>query len=320
MRNDFEVSKLVTIGYQSPTMELRHLRYFVAVAEELNFRKASERLAVTRPALSKQIKDLEEEIGVKLLTRDTVSVALTDAGAVFLRGAASILSDVEQTTELAREAQNGRRGVLRIGSVGQIAAGFLPDALKAFRAEIPDVEIQFVEMTPHEQLIALAEDRIHLGFAYGQDVERSPGLSSLLLVRSKFGISISEEHPFAARKSIALHEVEKRPVLCLGEQRTSAHRQDIVRIFREEDVTPGPTQQIDGFESLLTMIAADQGISMLPEMLDIQKSHGIVTIPLDLEKAQPDFTMWAVWKTEDPSLLVRNFVRILRSNRGESDL
>ena len=89
-------------------------------------------------------------------------------------------------------------------------------------------------------------------------------------------------------------------------------------MFEEEGVSPGAFRQIQGFESLLTMIAADQGLSMLPEVLDLRKSHGIVTVPLILERAKPDFTMWAVWKTEGTSLLVRNFVRILERNRRES--
>ncbi|WP_193213326.1 LysR family transcriptional regulator [Luteolibacter marinus] len=297
-------------------MELRHLRYFVAVAEELNFRKAAERLNVTRPALSKQIKDLEEDTGVKLLNRDTVSVSLTDAGSVFLRGARQILDQVQQTIRLAREAQDGRQGELRIGSVGQIAAGFLPEALKAFGAEFPGVEVLFVEMTPAEQLKALAEGRIHLGFAYGREVDQSPGLASLRLVTSIFGVSVSKEHPFASRSSLSLRDLGSQSLLCLGEENSSAHRRSIERIFEEEGVKQAAMRKISGFEALLTMIAADQGVSLLPEVLDLRKSHGITTIPLDLEKAQPDFTMWAVWKNNDPSPLVRNFARILRTNRG----
>jgi LysR family transcriptional regulator, benzoate and cis,cis-muconate-responsive activator of ben and cat genes len=144
-------------------MELRHLRYFVAVAEELNFRRAAERLHVTRPALSKQVKDLEAQTGVRLLERDTVSVSLTDAGSVFLAEARGILADVDRAVGLAREAQDGRRGQLRIGSVGQIASGFLPEVLKAFGTEFPGVEVTFVEMTPVEQLAALAKSEIHIG-------------------------------------------------------------------------------------------------------------------------------------------------------------
>jgi DNA-binding transcriptional LysR family regulator len=298
-------------------MELRHLRYFVAVADELNFRRAAERLHVTRPALSKQIKDLETQMGVRLLDRDTVRASLTDAGSVFLAEARAILADVERAVGLAREAQDGRRGQLRIGSVGQIASGFLPEVLKAFRDEFPGVEISFVEMTPVEQLAGLAKGEIHIGFAYGRGADQVPGISSLLLVTSVFGVSVSKLHPLASRPSIRLAEVRNGTFLSLGDESTSSHRRDICRIFEEEGVKPRAVRQIHGFESLLTMISADQGISMLPEVLDLKKSRGIVTVPLLLEKAQPDFTMWAVWKTDDPSLLVRNFVRILGENRRE---
>ncbi len=296
-------------------MELRHLRYFVAVAEELNFRRAAERLNVTRPALSKQVKDLEEETGVKLLERDTVRVALTDAGKVFLADAQTILDDVEEAVERAREAQNGRRGQLRIGSVGQIAAGFLPDALRAFRTSFPDVEVAFVEMTPPEQLEALAKDEIDLGFAYGRDTEKVPGMSSLLLVRSTFGVSMSKDHPLAARRSLRLEDLLDQTLLFLGDEKHSTHRKDILAMFEETGATPASSRQVLGFEGLLTMIAADQGLSMLPVVLDLRASHGIVTLPLVGERAKVDFTMWAVWKTAGASLLVRNFVRLLERNR-----
>lgn len=296
-------------------MELRHLRYFVAVADALNFRRAAERLNVTRPALSKQIKDLEEETGVKLLERDTVSVSLTDAGSVFLAEARAILSDVDRAVELAREAQDGRRGELRIGSVGQMASGFLPGALKAFGAEFPQVAVSFVEMTPIEQLAALGTGEIHLGFAYGRDAEQVPELSSLPLVRSNFGVSVSQLHPFAERQRISLEDLGDLTLLCVGTEAASSHRRDMLRIFNEEGVSPGPMRQISGFDALLNMIAADQGVSMLPEVLDLRNSHAIVTVPLEVERANLDFTMWAVWRTESASLLVRNFIRLLEQNR-----
>lgn len=299
-------------------MELRHLRYFVAVADALNFRRAAERLNVTRPALSKQIKDLEQETGVRLLERDTVRVSLTDAGSVFLAEARAILSDVDRAVELAREAQDGRRGELRIGSVGQIASGFLPEALKAFGVEFPSVKVSFVEMTPIEQLAALGKGEIHLGFAYGRDAEQAPGLSSLLLVRSRFGVSVSRLHPFANRQRVGLPELAQQALLSLGDETTSTHRRNMLHIFAEEGVVPGGMRQIAGFDALLNMIAADQGVSLLPEVLDLRKSHGIVTLPLEAAHAHMDFTMWAVWRSEGAPALVRNFVRILEDNRRES--
>jgi LysR family transcriptional regulator, benzoate and cis,cis-muconate-responsive activator of ben and cat genes len=112
--------------------------------------------------------------------------------------------------------------------------------------------------------------------------------------------------------------VRNSTFLSLGDDNTSTHRREIGRIFEEEGIKPRTMRQIQSFESLLTMVSADQGLTLLPEVLDLRKSHGIVTVPLLLEKAQPDFTMWAVWKTDAPSMLVRNFVRILGENRGET--
>jgi DNA-binding transcriptional LysR family regulator len=296
-------------------MELRHLRYFVAVAEELSFSRAAARLHVTRPALSKQIKDLEEQTGVRLLNRDTVRVSLTDAGVVFFAEAQAILSNVEEATRLAREAQNGRRGRLKIGSVGQISTSFLPEALKAFHHEFPDVEVAFADMSPVEQLTALAAGQIHIGFAYGNDVEHMPGMDSLLLVTSTFGVSVSRHHSFATRESLGMRELSKETFLFLGDESTSTHRRDILEMFRVESAFAGPTREINGFESLLTMIAADQGISMLPEILDLTKSHGIVIVPLQLQQAAAEFTLWAVWRKNTDSIMVRNFIRLLETHR-----
>ncbi len=296
-------------------MELRHLRYFVAVAEELNFRRAAERLNVTRPALSKQIKDLEEETGLHLLDRDTVRVSLTDAGAVFLAEARGILGNVGDAVARAREAQDGRRGQLRIGSVGQIAFSFLPEALKAFRSSFPEVEVIFVEMTPSEQLEALEKDEIHLGFAYGRDTQDLASMSSLLLVQSTFGVSMSKDHPLASRRSLRVADLQDQQVLYLGDAKHSTHRRQMASMFEDEGSGQPPMRQIMGFEPLLTMTAADQGVTMLPEIMDLRSSHGIVTVPLVLERAKADFTLWAVWKTAGTSLLVRNFVRLLERNR-----
>lgn len=299
-------------------MELRHLRYFVAVADALNFSRASERLNITRPALSKQIKDLEAEIGARLLDRDTVHVSLTDAGAVFLSEARGILGAADRAAALARDAHEGRCGELRIGSVGQIASSFLPEALKAYRGEFPGVEVTFVEMTPIEQLAALETGKIHLGFAYGRDAERSPGLSGMLLVKSRFGASMSRLHPFAKRQNIPLAELSRQPLLSLGPESTSTHLRNILHIFSEDGITPGPMRQITGFDSLLNMLSADQGLSLLPEVLDLRNSHGIVTLPLEVTRADLDFAMWAVWRTEGSSSLLDHFLRILELNRPAS--
>lgn len=291
-------------------MELRHLRYFVAVAEELSFRKAAQRLHVSRPALSKQIKDLESEIAVKLLERDTVSVSLTKAGEIFLEDTQKLLFHAEQAIERASEAQSGRRGKLRIGSVGIIATAFLPRTLKLFHQKYPGVEVQFVEMLPAEQLAALAMGKIDIGFAYGRDVENMPSLHSLCVIHSIYGVAVSRQHPLAKKKGITLKELKQETLLCLGGSGTSSHKEAICRIFTAEGVKPGKCRQIEGFDSLVTLIAADQGISLLPHVLDLA-NQDIAIIPVLTTAADLDFHMWAVWQKNSASHHVTHFVQLL---------
>ena len=309
-RNDFDVSILVTLYYQSLRMELRHLRYFVAVAEELSFRKAAQRLNISRPALSKQVKDLEDEISVKLLERDTVSVSLTKAGELFLGDSQKLLIQAEHAIERASQAQSGHRGKLRIGSVGIIATDFLPKTLKTFNQKYPGVEVAFVEMLPVEQLDALAKGRIDIGFAYGKDVLNITSLRSLCVVHSVYGIALSRQHPLADRKGLSLKEIRAETLLCLGGDGRSSHRETISQFYTEEGIRPSKVRQVEGFDSMVTLIAADQGISLLPHVLDLA-NQGVVIIPITASKADLDFHMWAVWQRHLPSHHIKHFVQLL---------
>ncbi len=296
-------------------MELRHLRYFVAVAEELSFRKAAQRLHVSRPALSRQIKDLEEEIAVKLLERDTVSVSLTKAGEIFLEDSQKLLAQAELAVERANEAQSGHRGKLRIGSVGIIATDFLPKTLRIFNQKYPGVEVSFVEMLPVEQLDALAKGRIDIGFAYGKAVENMPSLRSLCVIHSIYGLAVSRQHPLARRKKITLKEVRAETLLCLGGDGRSTHRDTICGFYADEAVKPAKVRRVDGFDSLVTLIAADQGISLLPLVLDLA-NQGVVIIPIEATTADLDFHMWAVWQRHMPSRHIKHFVQLLEERLG----
>jgi DNA-binding transcriptional LysR family regulator len=291
-------------------MELRHLRYFVAVAEELSFRKASQRLRISRPALSKQIKDLEGEIAVKLLVRDTVSVSLTKAGEIFLEDAQKLLTHADQAIERASEAQSGHRGKLRIGSVGIIATDFLPKTLKLFHQKYPGVDVAFVEMLPAEQIDALTAGRIDIGFAYGKDVMGMTCLRSIRVIHSSYGIAVSRQHALAAREFLTLREVRQETLLCLGGEGRSSHRDAVGQIYREDGIKPDKVSGVEGFDSLVTLISADQGISLLPVVLDLAKQE-IVIIPIIDTKADLDFHMWAVWKRQQPSHHIKHFVQLL---------
>jgi DNA-binding transcriptional LysR family regulator len=147
-------------------VELRHLRYFVAVAEALSFRKAATRLSISEPAVSQQVADLENDLGQKLFNRDSRQVELTEVGRVFLRGARRTLASAKEAVAQAQEAAAGERGSLSIGTIGQIMYAFLPDALARFRGRFPLVEVTVLDMDNQTRLEALENGKIMLGIGY----------------------------------------------------------------------------------------------------------------------------------------------------------
>jgi DNA-binding transcriptional LysR family regulator len=300
-------------------MELRHLRYFVMVAEELNFRKAAERLNVTRPALSKQIKDLEAELGVVLLERNTVRVQLTAVGNVYLKEARQILDHVNKAACMAKDAQAGRRGRLLIGSVGPIASSFLPGTLKTYGEQYPDVDVSFVEMTPMEQPDALARGQIDVGFAYGRTVEHYRHVKTHLLLHCLFGVAVGLNHPFARRSSLRLSDIAGHPLVCFGKKNESQHCTNIRSFFAEEGCEPGPVHYVQSFDSLTTMVACEQGIALLPIVLDFAPSQGVAIVPLE-STSDLSFNMWAVWRKDEASPLVTNFTRMLKGRSAPAPL
>src|SRR5882672_9114659 len=165
-------------------MELRHLRYFVAVAEQLNYRKAADQLRVAQPALSSQIKDLEAEVGVRLLDRDTGGVRLTDAGAAFLAEARLIAAHAQRAAGIARDAAKGRRGRINIGYFAPLVMGFMPESLRSFHAKYPDVDVALHEMSLIDQIAALEAGTIHVGFSLGDAFHIPPTLKSVEVARS----------------------------------------------------------------------------------------------------------------------------------------
>src|SRR5258707_10584675 len=146
-------------------MELRHFRYFAAVAQHLNYSEASRRLHVAQPAISQTILDLEEELGVKLLLRTKRSVQLTAAGTAFLHEAGEILRRATEARRLAQRAARGEVGSLGIGFFGTASAPIMPMLVRAFRGKFPDVELRLYELNPDQQLAAFGEGRIDLGFS-----------------------------------------------------------------------------------------------------------------------------------------------------------
>lgn len=244
-------------------MELRHLRYYIAVAEELHFARAAERLHIEQSPLSRAIKDLEHDLDVQLLERTTRSTRLTWAGKVFLNEAKRVLSAVDQAKASAKAAATGYRGTLRIALSDGIDPLRLSALLAQCREDEPDVEIRLFEVPLAKQLKGLRDDLYDAGFAQAADVgddiiAQSVWSDSLVIV-------VPARHPLLARKRIPLEELIRYPlVLCHPEICEGCYRQ-IERILRTVDVEPIVAEHAATFDLMMTLVAAGYGLGFAGE-------------------------------------------------------
>jgi DNA-binding transcriptional LysR family regulator len=290
-------------------MEFRHLRYFTAVAEELNFRRAAERLHVSTPTLSQQIKDLEGELGVQLFERDTTSVRLTGPGGVFLDEARLVLEQMERAATAAKEAAQGRRGTVRIGNAGPLSHGFMPACLQAFGRKFPEADVALVELDLNEQARAVAAGVIDIGFTLRDGATK--GLQDHLVLSAPLQVVLSRTHPLAKQRRIALAELVTHRLLAIGGSKVSSHSEFLHRILRGRGFKVAPPRPVNGYEAFLAMVASGQGVSLLQKMLSFGALEGLTTRAL--KESGPDLRIEAraLWREGETSPLTRNFVDVL---------
>ncbi|MDR2982797.1 MAG: LysR family transcriptional regulator [Puniceicoccales bacterium] len=295
-------------------MEIRHLRYFIAVAEELNFRKAAERLHVSPPALSVQIKMLEEMLNVSLFTRDTKGVSLTIPGEVLLREARQLVQHAQGVIVAAQEAGNGKRGSLRIGSPGQLGYSFLPVCLETYQKRFPEIDVTLVDLgieLQHQHVEAINRGDIQIGFVYGQEAVKQTGMVCALVVDTPTRVVMGSHHPLASLRSVPLEKLAGQNLLAIGDAKKRLHIENILSVLKTRGIKPGNLKAISSFEPFIAMLAGGLGVSLLPDMHSLAMVDGIVVRPI--KESGPDLRLqlYVIWKATDRSPLVRNFIEVL---------
>ena len=295
-------------------MELRHLRYFAAVAEELNFRKAAERLRVAQPALSSQIQDLEAELGVRLLDRNTAGVRLTDGGTAFLAEVKLILAHAERAAHVAREAAKGRSGRLMVGYFAAIFMGLMPGSLKAFRARYPEVDVELVEMPIMDQLAALEAGTLHIGFTVAGGVRLPASLAFVEVARSPIKVVMAKGHRLARVKRIGMADLLDEQLLCFSAKKghPSVHREIMQRSFLSRGIKVKSIRQIDGADAFSATLASGLGVSLVADSGTLAQSRELVMRPL--KETGPDLSLGllALWRKDQNSQLTANFIEVMR--------
>ncbi|MEC5343552.1 LysR substrate-binding domain-containing protein [Brenneria populi] len=280
-------------------MDLKHLRYFVAVGEELHFRRAAERLHIAQPALSVQIKALEAYLGGKLIARNNRRVELTDTGHLFLKQARQILNQVDSLTRLTRRALMGEIGLLRLAYSGSAAeTGILAKVTRSFQRRAADVEIRAAEMHPRLQLAALTNGDIHAALMPTLSLTLPAQLQALKLGEWPLRLALPNNHPLLDKKQIHIADIEQESfVVC------AAHdRDDGTSIFRHAlGFIPAIGQRVATVNMVIALVGAGLGLGLLPaSMASAAKQAGAVLKPVSKVNVKPDLSLVTLRNPQDP--------------------
>ncbi|WJH40159.1 LysR family transcriptional regulator [Aliirhizobium terrae] len=285
-------------------MDIRAMACFVAVAEELHFRRAAERLHLTQPSLSQRIRALEHEIGTDLFVRDRRSVALTPAGKAFLEPARRSIDNARIAKEQALRAVRGEVGRLRLGFTVLAFYGLLPEALQAFRRRHPDVEVELVEMNSPSLETALITGTIDLAILH-------PPLGHLeLMVRSlpdePLILALPESHPLAAFEEIPIRALADEPMLIAPRAVGPSIYDRMIALFQSEGVTPHVVQEVTPMTTLSGLVAAGTGIGFVTHGLSRQPRPGVCYRPVT--PTPPSLPMAASWLKPELTATGRRFL------------
>ncbi len=274
-------------------MELLHLRDFVAVAEELHFRRAAERLHVSQPPLSQQIRALERELGVELFSRNRRRVELTAPGRALLGRAREILAAVDDAVETTRRVARGEAGELAVGFVGSAMYGALPDVLREFRAMRPGVALRLRELPTGAALDALAEGRIDVGVVRPAQVDA--GIALDVVAREAVVVALPEAHRLAGRRRLALRDLAGEDFVLLARREAPGLRAAIDALGAE----PHEVQEVAEVRTVLGLVAAGVGVSLVPEAVAGAERAGVRFLPLAGRAPTVDLAL--AWREDDGS-------------------
>jgi DNA-binding transcriptional LysR family regulator len=293
-------------------MELRHLRYFIAVGEEENVSRAALKLHVSQPALSRQMRDLEDELGFLLLTRGAKSVRLTEAGRAFLTEVRAVLQRVEEAVKAARAIATGARGELHIGYAPSLTARFLPRALRAFQAQSPGVRVKLHDLSTEEMLAGLREGTLQMAF-----VVRLPALLRGLrfeeLARDPFCLAVAPKHPLAGRRTVKLADVAREPLITYTRKDYPDAYALMSAMFAAIKSKPRVAEEHDSVNSLIAAVEAGNGVAVVAQSLACTAGPRLKLIPFS--PSLTPLVVGAAWLTHGLTPAAERFLKCAKATR-----
>jgi len=299
-------------------MELRHLRYFVAVAEELHFGRAADRLLIAQPGLSQQISQLERELGVKLFVRSSRHVQLTAAGKLFLEEAKRTVQQADRALAVARRAAQGEIGELRIGYVEQAAHRILASLLPEYRRRHPEVAVSLqLFVTTPDIREALLRDQIDVGFGLGPITDLT--LETRLLEREELLVAIREDHPLCAKGSIQLSELSNETWNLWRRELNPPLFESITAFFREAGFLPDVRYESVEPEEIYLWVASRSAVALIPSSTaNATTPAGVAVRPL--VRPTPHWDHVLVWKRDTVPAVLKSLLELEEQLRRSSSL
>jgi DNA-binding transcriptional LysR family regulator len=261
-------------------MDLRHLATAIAVAETLSFTRAAVRLHVSQPALSKQVIDLEKELGITLFERNTHGVHITNAGSVFIEQARRTIAHVEHTVFATRRAAQGDEGSIRIGFIGSLSHHSVPEILRRFHQRYPRVDLDLQEMGPTKQVESLRNRSIDIGFAGMISAEAHPDLICQTIGSYPLMIALPRGHALLTKKTISPTDVGKLSWIMTNSTSAPLYNSWLIEQFRELSIDPRIERMVDRAPSALALVEAGFGISIFPEPVSNMPAPGVEFRPI----------------------------------------
>ncbi len=291
-------------------MELRHLRYFSTVAIELHFGRAAEKLHIAQPPLSKQIQDLEAELGFELFNRTKRSISLTPAGQAFLIEVTQIFQQLDRAIDIGRKTSRGELGQISIGFVGSATYNILPVMLQQFRDRYPHVQIELHELTTDRQLIWLREGKIDIGLIRPPIGDRD--LNIQVIFQESLVVALPTNHHLAKLSEIDLSLLISEPFILFPRQLAPGLYDPIIAICQAAGFSPQVVQECIQMQTIVSLVSANMGVSILPESIQEAQRQGVIYKPIAASLGIEKLAKIAiVWRMNDDSPTIQRLLEIV---------
>lgn len=292
-------------------MEFRHLRYFLVLADELNFGRAAKRLHISQPPLTRQIRQLEEEFGAALFVRTPKGVELTEAGRLLREEAAKILVLAQRTTERTQMAGRGQIGRLDVGIFGSAVLNVIPRLILEFRRQYPDVIIHLHTMTRPKQIEALQEGRLTVGFV--RVFPDAPDMAVETVLKERLMVAINRDNELSRSREISVRAFENQPLILFPSSPRPSLGDHVIALCHREDIQPRVVQEVEDVVTSIALVSCGFGICVVPECATSLRLPRVVYRPL--KGSNQIIELGCAYRPDDHSPILRSFLDVVRKFR-----